>query len=290
MRWFGTEKAKAPEPAPAKPILDLSGPRLRRAFENLVASAENSGGVERYVGVLALKASLFDETLGHGRADSMTEKQFCDIACFIAPVRRRIGPWLEDNRFEFLRRRIGELLAGGVDIATVDERITAFVGAFPNDREHRWTRDLAAEILHFTAPHHIPLMTRWIWDHGVGSGALREVWHADDVDSALIAVDDGIGTHLALREELSGFLKDNGVFRDMPFYVDLFCAHIYAGYINDRGGHYLKPDFCGEQLDSMLHTRRMLGLDAIDTESGRTRLKLIDGSAYVLAEPRQLNS
>ncbi len=28
----------------------------------------------------------------------------------------------------------------------------------------------------------------------------------------------------------------------------------------------------------MLHTRRMLGLDAVDTETGRTRLRLIDGT------------
>ena len=33
-----------------------------------------------------------------------------------------------------------------------------------------------------------------------------------------------------------------------------------------------------------------LGLDAVDSESGRTRLKLIDGTAYVLGEPRRLSS
>ena len=87
----------------------------------------------------------------------------------------------------------------------------------------------------------------------------------------------------ALREELEGFLTDNGVFRDMVFYIDLLCAHIYAGYINDRGGQYLRADFCGDRVDGMLHTRRMLGLDAVDTESGRTRLKLIDGQAWVLS-------
>lgn len=288
MRAFGIGRARPS--APARPVLDLSGPRLRRAFENLITSAEATGGIERYAGALALKASLFDEVLGHGRAATMPESRFRDVACFIAPARRRIGPWLEANRFEFLRRRIAELMADDGDLAAVDRRIAAFTGAFPADREHRWTRDLAAEILHFSAPERYPLMTRWVWDHGVGSGVLREIWHAEDVDAALIAVDDGIATHLALREELTGFLKDNGVFRDLPFYVDILCAHVYAGYINDRGGHYLKPDFCGESRDAMLHTRRMLGLDAVDTATGRTRLKLIDGSAHVLAEPLKLNA
>ena len=34
----------------------------------------------------------------------------------------------------------------------------------------------------------------------------------------------------------------------------------------------------------------VIGLDADDTESGRTRLKLIDGEAHVLGEQRRLSS
>ena len=56
-------------------------------------------------------------------------------------------------------------------------------------------------------------------------------------------------------------------------------------YINDRGGTYLKTDFGGKE-DPMAHTRRLLGLDAVDTETGRTRLKLIDGTAHVLGAQR----
>ena len=91
--------------------------------------------------------------------------------------------------------------------------------------------------------------------------------------------------------ELEGFLRENGVFRNIHFYVDLLCAHIYAGYINDRGGQFLRADFCGEGEggDGMLHTRRMLGLDAVNSETGRTRLKLIDGKAHVLGDTPRLN-
>ena len=66
---------------------------------------------------------------------------------------------------------------------------------------------------------------------------------------------------------------------------DLLMAHVYSGYINDRGGQYLRSDFSGTG-DAMLHTRRMLGLDAVDSETGRTRLKLIDGTAHVLGAQR----
>ncbi len=288
MWLIGTHKAKVA--SPPRPVLDLSGPKLRRAFENLVESADESGGVERYVGALALKASLFEEVLGKGRVSELSEAEFYDLAAFITPVRRRVGSWLAGNGFAAMRSRLEALLHGWSDLSTADQRIAAFVAGFPADREHRWSRDLAAEVLHFAAPERYPLMTRWMWDAKVNTGVLREIWHGDSSGASTIAVDDGIATFTMLREELEGFLQSNGVFRDIAFYVDLLCAHVYAAYINDRGGQYLHADFCGGgKADAMAHTRRMLGLDAVDTESGRTRLKLIDGTAYVLGEPRLLS-
>ena len=282
---------KAKAPAAALPVLDLSGPKLRSALEGLVEAAENTGGVERYVGALALKASLFEELLGKGRVDELTETEFYDLAAFVTPVRRRISAWLDRNGFATMRGHLVALLDGWSDFGTADRRLAAFVTNFPADREHRWSRDLAAEVLHFTAPERYPLMTRWMWDARVNTGVLREIWHGDGSDEGNIPAGDGFVTFVTLREELEGFLQDNGVFRDLPLYVDLLCAHVYAAYINDKGGQYLRADFCGGgREDSMAHTRRLLGLDAVDTESGRTRLKLIDGEAYVLGEPRRLTS
>ena len=282
---------KAKAPAAVRPVLDLSGPKLRSTLEGLVDAAENTGGVERYVGALALKASLFEELLGKGRVDELTETEFYDLAAFVTPVRRRISGWLDRNGFAAMHSRLVALLDGWSDLGTADQRIGAFVASFPADREHRWSRDLAAEVLHFTAPERYPLMTRWIWDARVNTGVLREIWHGDNSDQGSIPVGDSFVTFVTLREELEGFLRDNGVFRDLPFYVDLLCAHSYAAYINDKGGQYLRADFCGGgKEDSMAHTRRLLGLDAVDTDSGRTRLKMIDGEAYVLGEPRRLSS
>jgi hypothetical protein len=247
--------------------------------------------VERYVGALALKASLFEEVLGKGKVAELTEPEFYDLAAFITPVRRRIGAWLGANGFAVLRQRLVALLEGWSDVGTTDDRMAAFIASFPADREHRWVRDLAAEALHFTVPERYPLMTRWMWDARVNTGVLREIWFTQRTDTSHIDVPDDFATFVTLREELEGFLADNGVFRDMPFYVDLLCAHVYADYINDQGSQFLRADFCGTaKTDSMAHTRRLLGLDAVDTETGRTRLKLIDGEAYVLGEPRRLTS
>jgi hypothetical protein len=280
------------QPAAAlRPVLDLSGPKLRAAFDNLVDSAETTGGVERYVGALALKASLFEEVLGNGRAADLTENEFYDLAAFITPVRRRIGVWLAANGFEAMRRRIELLLADFERPDAADERLRQFMGSFPDDRGHRWVRDLAAELLHFAAPDRYPLMTRWMWDARVNTGVLREIWHSDEVEIGSIPVADDRLTFLTLRDELEQFLRGSGVFRDLAFYVDLLCAHVYAGYINDTGGQYLHADFCGAAKgDGMAHSRRLLGLDAVDSETGRIRLKLIDGDAYVLGEPRRLAS
>ena len=289
MMWpIGSPKAKA-APAP-RPMLDLSGPKLRLAFESLVESADVSGGVERYVGALALKASLFEEVLGKGRVSELTEAEFYDLATFITPVRRRVGSWLGRNGFAAMRGRLEALLHGWSDLGSADQRVAAFVAGFPADREHRWSRDLAAEVLHFTIPERYPLMTRWMWDARVNTGVLREIWYSENADAGMIAIGDGFATFAMLREEIEGFLQANGVFRDFAFYVDLLCAHVYAGYINDKGGQFLHADFCGgAKADAMAHTRRLLGLDAVDTESGRTRLKLIDGKAYVLGQPRLLS-
>ena len=284
---FRLARKPAPEPVPQGPVLDLSGPRLRRALEHLIESAEPTGGVERYVSALVLKASLFEELLGKGRVSEMAEAEFLDLAAFITPVRRRVGPWIGRYGYDVLHRAIVRLLDGWADPETADLRLTRFIATFPEDREHRWMRDLGAEILHFTAPDRYPLMTRWVWDNRVGTGVLREIWFADDVDTVQIDVPDTYESFVMLGEEIEGFLKENGVFRDLTFYGDLLMAHVYAAYINDRGGQYLRSDFANTG-DPMAHTRRMLGLDSVDTETGRTRLKLIDGTAHVLGTARQV--
>ncbi len=285
--WGLARHSEKKAPVAPERVLDLSGPKLRHVFEHLTEAADATGGVERYVGALALKASLFEELLGKGRVGELTETEFCDLCSFVTPARRRIGAWLGRHDFAAMRARLEHLLAGWSDSATTDARMAEFVAAFPRDREHRWVRDLAAEVLHFTAPERYPLMTRWMWDARTNTGVLREIWYADGVDALTIPVPDDHATFSTLRGELEGFLSDNGVFRDLPFYVDLLCAHVYSFYINDRGGQYLRSDFC-IQADAMAHTRRLLGLDAVDTETGRTRLKLIDGTAYVLGEMPQL--
>lgn len=235
--------------------LELSGPKLRLAFEGLVARAEEQGGVEAYVEALKIKSRLFRESL-----EDLDLKAFRTLCAHMATVRRRIGPYAQGDRFAEVRERIGQLLAGREDTSGADARLGAFCASFPEDRDHRWVRDLAAELLHHADPERYPLMQRWVWDARANTGVIREIWHGEDVDNMTLDVPDGYATFLALREELAGYLSQNGVFRDVLFYVDVLTAQVYADYIGERGATYLRTDFATPE-DPMLHTRRILGLD-----------------------------
>jgi hypothetical protein len=268
-----------------RPVLELSGAALRAGLAAMVAGSEAHGGIERYVDAVRLKSAMFRQALGDGAAGGLELETFKGLCTFMATVRRRIGDWLTPELFEDLRRGIGELFEQAGD---VDSRIEAFCARFPRDKEHRWVRDLAAELLHGAHPERFPLMNRWVWDAAANTGVLREIWFGDDVDHRRIPVGDGYATYLMLREELSRFLSDEGIFRDVVEYVDILCAQVYAQYICEQGGSYLRTDFSAPE-DPMQHTRRLLGLDGVRPGSGKTRLKSVDGEAFVLDESDSLD-
>lgn len=269
------------------PVLHLSGPKLRGSLERLIEAGETVGGVERLAEAVKLKAALFQQTLGAGCADSLTLSAFEQLCAFMPTCRRRIAQPLQEHGFHTFRDAIAALLDGAEEAASADARMADFVGRFPKDREHRFVRDLAAEILHYSLPEQYPLMVRWVWDERANTGVLREIWHGDNVDHMVIDVPDGMATFLSLRAELAQFLADNGVFRDMLFYVDLLQGQVYAEYINAQGGVFLRTDFSSAE-DPLVHLRRILGLDGIDVRTGRSRFKTIDGEARVVADAKLL--
>ena len=261
-----------------RPELELSGEMLRAALQALVAGSEEHGGVERYVDAVKLKSTMFRQALVENDVAELDIETFKGLCTFMATVRRRVSAWLNEDSFGELRGYIAELFAAD---GSVDDRVGRFCSYFPDDKKHRWVRDLAAEMLHNADPERMPLMNRWVWDAKANTGVIREIWHAEDVDRMTLPVPDGYGTFIMLREELSQFLSDNGVFRDVVYFIDVLCAQIYAQYICEQGGSYLRADFTAPE-DPMQHTRRLLGLDGVQPGDGRTRLKSIDGEAYVI--------
>lgn len=268
------------------PTLELSGAALRSGFEELVKAAEPGGGIDAYMMALQFKARLFAEWFNGKQSTALDLPRFLGLCTFMPTVRRRIGSWLAEHDFADLHRQL--LLLTRSD-SVVQARIDTFTAAFPGDRGMRWVRDLAAEVLHFSAPDEVPLMTRWMWDARTGSGVLREIWYEEGSELNPSVIGDGLGTFLALQNELSGFLRDNGIYRDFALMQDLLCAHIYARYINDRGSTFLKGDFAGGE-DAMAHTRRLLGLDCYERDGIRMKVKLPESMAVQPAAPLQLNA
>lgn len=304
----------------ARPVLHLSGAKLRAALAALIKAAESVGGIERLVEAARLRAEVIAERMRDGRAAPLERTSFEEIVRFMPTVRRRIGPLIDRQGWSYVRAAMADLLGDAHVPGSADSRIAAFESALraserlrgphaptpgmlsmhvsdiplldpqingggtgretlPGGCEpgparegtsraafDRFIRDLAAELLHATYPEHYPLMTRWMWDAQANTGVLREIWHdaasgSDDVDHIVIDVPDSHDTFLVLREELSLFLSDNGIFRDMLWYVDVLAAQIYGDYINAQGGAYLKTDFNSGAVDPLEHTRRILGLD-----------------------------
>ncbi|MCP5093040.1 MAG: hypothetical protein GY949_19170 [Gammaproteobacteria bacterium] len=268
-----------------RPVLDLSADALRAGLEIMIRGSEDHGGIERYIDAVKLKSTMFRQAVVENDVAELDLETFKGLCTFMATVRRRISDWLNEERFVEMRAGIVELFADGEHI---DVRIGRFCDRFPNDRKHRWVRDLAVELLHNADPERVPLMNRWVWDVKANTGVIREIWHGEDVDHMTIRVPDNYETYVMLREELRQFLSDNGFFRDVLFYVDVLCAQVYAQYICEQGGSYLRVDFSAPE-DPMQHTRRLLGLDGVQPGNGRTRLKSIDGEAFILDDSKTLN-
>jgi hypothetical protein len=276
-----SKKGAAKAEKAARPQLELSGPILQQALQQAIVGCEPLGGIERYIAALKLKSTLFQEALLGDACETMTVETFQGLCVFMSTVRRRIAPYLEPDEFAAMKAAIQTLLAGREDTSMADARVQTFCEAFPQDKKHRWVRDLAAEILHNVDPERYPLMTRWMWDRKANTGVIRELWFDDEIDHMTLEVPDTYLVFITLREELSQYLTENGIFRDVLNYIDLLCAQIYADYICAQGGSYLRTDFASPQ-DPMEYTRRLLGLDGVRAQSNKTRLKSIDGTAFVL--------
>ena len=270
-----------------RPDLHLSGPKLTAMLEQLVRASSDVGGVERFADALKLKSQLFQEFLLNKGIGALEQSEFIQLCAFIPTCRRRIGQPLSELGYGHFQSAITSLLDDAQEGIDPDNIIHNFVQSFPGEKSYRWARDFSAEILHFCEPAKYPLMTKWIWDARTNTGVLREIWHGDNVDHQIIDVPDGYETFLMLREELSQFLSDQGVFKDMFYYVDLLQAQIYGDYINSQGGTYLRADFSNES-DPLEHVRRLLGLDGIK-HSGRINFKSIDGRAIVIEPQKYLS-
>jgi len=171
-----SERAGRPGAAAARPERSAAAARAR----SLVAGADTHGGIERYMDALKLKSAVFREALatdrpGALRLDVESFRPLCSFMPTDAAADRALA---RGAVVHVAARRARELLERPTTPPAPTARIARFCAAFPQDDRHRWTRDLAVELLHNLDPERYPLMTRWVWDAEANTRAARDLARA----------------------------------------------------------------------------------------------------------------
>jgi hypothetical protein len=102
-----------------RPQLELSGPILAGSFETLVAATEAQGGIEQWIDALKLRHRLFRQALeplaASGNTADLPLETFKSLCPFMASVRRRVAPALEQPHWDRLAQAIAMLVEGAHD-------------------------------------------------------------------------------------------------------------------------------------------------------------------------------
>lgn len=245
----------------------------------LLHNVEDFGGIEAFLAALQAKHVFFERVLSQDALPGMTEETLEALLDTVFSARRRIYSDLIALGMPKISESIHALLYGPGELYG---RMEAFSHLILLDesagrevrkqagKNRRATFDFGAEMLHFRAPERYPLMTRWVWDQGTVSGALREFIRGNDTRSE-IPLGGSPEMFEGARAWLVTQLAEQGVYRDMPFWVDLVLAQAYTEYFRSLAEGMLSADF-GRGITPVEHVRKFLGIDA-PIKEGVTRVK-----------------
>ena len=263
---------------PAVPLAVELDPRIfSQKFAALLEVIGELGGVDPFLESLGNKSKLFQSLLNPSVIDALNFEKIEILLETMMSARKRLWPALVIMGETQVVAAINTLLYGK---AALDERLTNFVDEIPEDSQSdkktnkkmkRAAHDFAAEMLHFRAPEQYPLMTRWVWDQGTLSGALRELMKGGDTLNE-IPLGAHASTYEAGRVWIAEQLAAQGVYREAHFVVDLFLAHAYADYMRamSNGMGLMNADF-GASSDAMEIVRKLLGIDQARRKESRVK-------------------
>ncbi len=255
----------------------LDGRVFTQKFARFLELLGEAGGIDPFVASLQTKHKLFENALARSALGNLDFDRIEILVETVMPARKRVWPSLQAFGLAAVRTAVGDLLYGSGPLA---ERMATFADAIPvagaldpkaEKKVKRALSDLGAEMLHFRAPTQYPLMTRWVWDQGTHSGAVREfVKGGDTLDKVPLGTDPGV--YEAARRWVAERMAENGMYRDPEFVVDLFLAHAYADYMRalSSGMGLLNADFGGKE-DPLEVVRKLLGIDAARRSDSRVK-------------------
>lgn len=273
MLWYGKQAdggaVERVEPAALNVTLDAG--IFQGKLQCLLDDLAERGGADAFVASLETKHALFRSALAPECVDALDREALDALLECAFTARRRLPAALVGLGQEVLAGAVKRLLFGQ---EALTERMRTFVELVPAvDRKlRRAAWDFAAELLHFRAPERYPLMTRWVWDSGAVSGALREFVRGND-SLREIPMDDRPGTFEGARVWFAEQLSALGFYRDVHFLIDLLLARAYTDYVRAMasGLGILQADF-GAKNDPAEMPAKLLGIDPA-RRSGRPRIK-----------------
>lgn len=285
MLWFRKQPdsaiavGEADAIAPASLSVALDPGQFQQHFSQLKRQAEDGVELESLLASLQAKSRLFSALLSEDALPSLTLEEVESLLETVFSARRRVFPALQALGADAVRRAIQELLYGNIALA---ERLQKFSEIVPVDeaadkearkqagKNRRAAFDFGAEMLHFSNPVKYPLMTRWVWDQNTVSGALREFIRGND---SLPDVPLGNSPEMfeGARAWLAEQIAEQGLYKDVPFWIDLILAQAYSEYFRSMAEGMLSADF-GRGTTPQEQLQKFLGIDA-ERKTGQSRVK-----------------
>lgn len=287
MLWF---KKQPSEPTteseqdliiPAELSVPLDPRQFQQKFSALKRNAEEDAGIEAFLSSLTNKHQLFSKLLNQDVIGQLTMENVEMLLETVFSARRRVYPALSELGISKTVESIQDLLYGNaqlidrltrfsevVEIDDADDKATRKIAA----KNRRAAFDFGAEILHFCNPVKYPLMTRWVWDQSTVSGALREFIRGND---SLHDVPLGNSPEMfeGARKWLASQLAEQGLYKDVHFWIDLVEAQAYAEYFRSMAEGMLSADF-GRASGPSDHIKKFLGIDA-PAKEGLSRVRRV---------------
>lgn len=285
MLWFRKQPEAAALPVaadqvrPAELPLALDRELFKLFFTRMLATVGLDGGIEAYLASLGAKHQVYAELLERSRIERLTLEDLEVLLERVFTARRRVFPALEAMGIASAAALVGELLYGA---APLGQRIQGFVDAMPGAegmgrdsinaaaKVRRAAWDFASEMVHFSDPVKYPLMSRWVWDQSTQSGALREFIRGADVVGE-IPFSNTPELFEGGRKWLAEQIAEQGIYRDIPYWIDLVLAEAYTTYFRSVTEGSLGADF-GRGGPAYEQMRKLLGIDT-PSAAGRSRVK-----------------
>lgn len=285
MLWFRKQPdsaiavGEADAIAPASLSVALDPRQFQQHFSQLKRQSEDGVELESLLASLQAKSRLFSALLSEDALPSLTLEEVESLLETVFSARRRVFPALQALGADAVRGAIQELLYGNMALA---ERLQKFSEIVPLDeaadketrkqaaKNRRAAFDFGAEMLHFNNPVKYPLMTRWVWDQNTVSGALREFIRGND---SLPDVPLGNSPEMfeGARAWLAEQIAEQGLYKDVPFWIDLILAQAYSEYFRSMAEGMLSADF-GRGTTPQEQLQKFLGIDA-ERKTGQSRVK-----------------